>query len=209
MIFPGMKVNILNISCIVLYAVFAFECVNPAEAQKKETKRAKYLLSVNKYTQGDLKDVQIRNTGNAKLIWKRPLEGVTHIGTIACSDGNRFVAFVEYCTLTEKNNYEGLRLVIWQESSGATVLTKPAYLFKDESGFQNLWWSPDHQKILMRTHHSGSADSDSGTLWCLDIKALKIRKIESGVRNAIWLNNDKIKYWLAHTQNESRIQSLK
>ena len=153
-------------------------------------------------------EVTIEDTRTHKTLWKHTFHFL--LSSLEPSSNPAAFLFCEAHFLrntnggTEWPDRETLWLYVWRAGKGVRLFSLDRilprhtdfsmdYFMPVDRGYYALW-SPDGQRILLRTGASGASMIDAGPLYCLDIRAAQMRHVAGGVRNATWSGNRRIRY---------------
>lgn len=161
--------------------------------------RVKHVENRDGTTQRD--DVTIEDTQTHKMLWKHTFHYL--LSSLEPSSNPAAFLFCE-SRFSRKTNGDTLWLYVWRAGKGARLFSidrilprktgfSMDYFMPVDRGYYALW-SPDGQRILLRTGASGAATIDAGPLYCLDIRTAQMRLAAHQARSAAWSGNRRIQY---------------
>jgi probable HAF family extracellular repeat protein len=153
--------------------------------------------------------IRLYRVKSGKTVWTRIINRIGFIldpgehhsqqgGTPASSNfkwsrDGRALAFLEDLRGPSHKTHSPFRLYLWREGEALRWIER--YEALDEDGFENVIWSPDAQRVLLRVWGSGGLDINSGSLWCYHVGTGRLHLVKGGVRRAQWIGPKKVRYW--------------
>lgn len=168
------------LACLVLCSLFRLSA-NAAPSYEIAAKQ-----------DGDNEIIRLYDRTSGRTVWTQQVHDHHYV---VWSRDHRAICIGVYA-----GEYAEPSLLVWRENHPQVVVA-----YGDDYLLDGMAWSPDSNRVLIRTGFSGASDVDMGTLRSLDTRNNEISTLtpEGGVRRMCWASSDEVLYWDASIEDST------